>query len=160
MILSKTAEYGIRIILQLAVEGGDASYVPARELARRCGIPVHFLGKICHKLTRGGVLSSHKGPGGGVALATPPSQISLLSVIGALDELGPFERCVLGTPFCGDRPCPLHESWAGIKEQILCMLSDRNVEEIAAEIVEGRASLNEAAAVTVAAGSELTEGGT
>lgn len=139
VILSKAGEYGVRIALQLAVDGAAAGYVPVRELSRRCDVPVYFLGKICHRMTRAGILDSHKGPNGGVTLARAPRSITLLEVVEALDGLEVFKRCFLGLPFCGEEPCPVHDTWSEIKSGILAMLSTRTLEQVAADVVAGKA---------------------
>jgi Rrf2 family protein len=116
--------------------------VPVRELAEQCRIPVHFLGKICHRLTRGGILASYKGPNGGVALARPAEEIRLLQVVEAMDGLDGFGRCVLGLDACDDTlPCPLHATWCVIKLRMLDMLSGATLSDLALQLADGKAIL-------------------
>lgn len=141
MILSRTGEYGLQVALELAIRE-DNSYLPVRTLAERCGIPFHFLGKICHRLTRNGILVSYKGPNGGVALARDADEILLLQIVEALDGLEGFDRCVLGLDACNDEiPCPLHHSWKGIKDRIHKMLSAKTLRQLARELNTGKTRL-------------------
>ncbi len=111
MFLSRPSEYGIQIVLHLARNIPDG-FVPVRTLAEDCGIPFYFLGKICHRLTRGGILDSYKGPNGGVTLARPADEITLLQVVEALDGLDGFDGCLLGLAICdNDHPCPFQVQW-------------------------------------------------
>ena len=141
MILSRTGEYGVQIALHLALRG-NPGYVPVRTLAESSDIPFHFLGKICHRLTRAGILASYKGPNGGVSLARPASEITLFDVVRALDGAEVFERCVLGLSRCNDAaPCPLHHTWVGVRQRILQTISQATLSELATELAEGKAIL-------------------
>ena len=141
MILHKAGEYAIQISLHLAMEG-EGRYVPIRDLADRGRAPYHFLGKICQRMCQGGILRSSKGPRGGVALARPPREITLLQVLEAIDGLAGFDRCVLGLEPCSnERPCPVHPRWASIKEDIRAMLSEKRLRDLAAEVADGRSTL-------------------
>ena len=143
MILSRSGEYGLQIVLHLAAEG-QTGYVTVRELAGQLGIPFHFLGKICQRLTRQGVLVSYKGPNGGVAMAIAPDRITLLEVVKAIDGLAGWDRCVLGLDRCtGELPCPLHKPWRALKERILGMLSSKTVAQLARELSLGKTTLRQ-----------------
>ena len=153
MILSKPAEYGIQISLHLALRerGGESGFQPVRQLAQECGIPFHFLGKICYRLTRNGILASSKGPGGGVALARPAAEIAASDVVDALDGLDGFTRCVLGLDNCDDdAPCPMHDSWKIAKLQILEMFKQKSLAEMATELASGKLRHISTTAVDVA----------
>jgi Rrf2 family protein len=141
LILSKPAEYGIQIALHLALQErrGETGLQPVHELSRECGIPFHFLGKICYRLTRNGILVSNKGPRGGVALARPAAEIVAIDVLEALDGLDGFTRCVLGLDMCDDNaPCPMHHRWQAVKVQILEMFEQKSLAEMAVELASGK----------------------
>ena len=141
VILSKACEYAIRAVLLLATMD-RSHYVPVRRLAKELDISAHFLSKICHDLTQHGLLVSQKGPNGGVALGKPPEQIRLIDVVEAIDGLDSFQRCVLGLEPCGDEfPCPVHASWAKIKEQLHELLTKENIQTFAEELSAGVTTL-------------------
>jgi len=136
MILSKTTEYAIRALLYMVVTP-ERQYIPVKEISERQNISPSFLSKIVQRLTVTGILSSHKGPLGGVALGRPANQITLLDVVAAIDGLDQWDRCVIGLRECDEsNPCPLHREWVRIREQILQMFSRKNLEELAQEITE------------------------
>lgn len=75
-------------------------------------------------------------------LARPPEEIRLVAVVEAIDGWRDFQRCVLGLEPCGpESPCPLHDEWAGIKEALRRMFSEKTLRELAEELAEGRTSL-------------------
>jgi len=94
----------------------EDQHVRVREIAEDLKIPVPFLSKIVQTLSRQNLIQSHKGPGGGVMLATSSSKITLLQIVEVIDGFEVFEVCALGIPSCsGDFPCPLHETWGSIR---------------------------------------------
>jgi Rrf2 family protein len=137
MLLSKACEYGIRAVLHLTRQT-DATYVPIRTVSDALGIPYHFLAKVVQTLTQAGVLTSSRGPHGGIALARPGSRVTLEEVVLASDGAGIFTECVLGLPGCGERkPCPLHEQWAPARDRVHRMFSEASLAEMAERMGDG-----------------------
>jgi Rrf2 family protein len=105
--------------------GGSAS---AGQLAEHYGVPAAYLAKQLQALVRAGVLAATTGPRGGFRLARPPSDISLLDIVEAVDGgANPYEcreirqqgRGALPSADCR-RTCILaakmadaHEAWRG-----------------------------------------------
>ena len=70
MQLTMTGEYAVRAMMHVAsLPKGDRARIPS--ISREWDIPEKFLRKIIAKLTKGGLLRSHRGAGGGVSLAKP-----------------------------------------------------------------------------------------
>ena len=65
--------------------------VSARTISEREGIPISYLEHLLARLRGAGLIKSVRGPGGGFELAMIPGDISLLSIIRALD--GPVVLC-------------------------------------------------------------------
>ena len=60
---------------------------------------------------------------GGYQINAQKSQIYLYEIIGAIEGLDSYERCVLGFPECSDEnPCTLHKIWSnqqpGLKDMV------------------------------------------
>jgi Rrf2 family protein len=131
MLLSKACEYGIRAVLYLT-SGPNDTYVPIRSVSDALGIPYHFLAKVVQTLAQADVITSSRGPHGGIALARPASQITLKEIVLAIDGASIFTECVLGLPGCGERkPCPLHEQWATARDRIHRMFDHVSLAEMA-----------------------------
>jgi len=134
MLLSRSCEYGLRAALYLAGRQ-DRDFVPIRKISDALGTPYPFLAKIAQTLIGAGLLTSVRGPNGGVALARPSSEITLEDVVLALDGPAVFTECVLGLPGCGDRqPCPLHAEWARTRDQARRMFAAATLAETAERV--------------------------
>lgn len=111
-LLSQGAQYAISAIIALSKQP-EGSTVSAADLAKPLNCPAAYLSQILSKLKPSGIIKSQRGLKGGVYLARPPKNISLLEVIDAIDGTDFFENCFLGIEGCGEiEPCPFHEFWS------------------------------------------------
>lgn len=128
MLLSKSCEYGLRAMLYLSTLGSEEGreepdptqeYVSIETVSEALDIGFSFLTKVFQQLNEAGLLTSKRGPGGGVTLTRAPGDISLYEIVVAIDGEALFEECVLGLPGCGvAEPCPLHEHWTDERERM------------------------------------------
>ncbi|MCX6148320.1 MAG: Rrf2 family transcriptional regulator [Candidatus Kapabacteria bacterium] len=118
MFFTKTCNYGIQAMIYLALmEKGK--YVSIKIISEELSMSVHFLTKILQPLTAAGLLTSYKGPNGGVLLAKDSNKISLYDVVAVLDKPEKFTSCMMGLKHCGTgKPCPFHEEWAPIRDKM------------------------------------------
>jgi Rrf2 family protein len=124
VLLSRTSAYAVRAAVHLAQQGGD---MPTRvdDVAEALDVPRNYLSKILHQLARAGVLISERGPRGGFRLAARPEEISLAEIVEAVVSQPVNRRCLLGRPECSDaRPCPMHERWQPVADDITAFLRD------------------------------------
>jgi Rrf2 family protein len=136
-ILSKTSLHGIRASLFVASMGDAKEYVPIRQISSELGISFYFLTKILQKLTSHKIMVSYRGPNGGVALARPARDISLMDMIMAIDPDERFDDCILGLQGCGEAvPCPLHEKWGETRDQIKAMFENTNLADLGRKMKE------------------------
>ena len=82
--LSKKAKYALRALYYLSREHGKGPALIS-SIAEAERIPRKFLEVILLQLRGAGILESKKGKGGGYALAKPPGQITIGSVIRTID---------------------------------------------------------------------------
>ena len=99
MEISRRTDYGVRVIIDLAALPED-SRASTGDIAERQNIPAPFLAKIISQLSLSGLVSTYRGSGGGVSLARPASEISLLQVIEALDGPLRLNRCAIEPDAC------------------------------------------------------------
>ncbi len=129
MIYSQASEYGFRALTHLALHPGQP--IPAKEIAGAAAVPPHFLAKILQQLARAGMLKSYRGPTGGFLLARAPEEITLLDIVDVLEGITQYKRCAVGLADCSDEmPCPMHESWKALREQVLSYLRNRTVADL------------------------------
>jgi Rrf2 family protein len=106
MQLSRTVEYALHAILQLArsTSGGP---VPSSKLAAVGVMPERFLLQVLRLLVTHGLLRSTRGVDGGYTLARDPREITLLDVIEAVE--GPLS---IKPPSAVALPEP---TWSGLR---------------------------------------------
>jgi Rrf2 family protein len=81
-------------------------------LAGETGLSLPALEQVVHFLRLAGLAEVSRGRAAGIRLARPPSQVSLLEVVRAIDGTGLWARCILGLEECSDAvPCPAHPAW-------------------------------------------------
>ncbi|WP_201766423.1 RrF2 family transcriptional regulator [Litchfieldella anticariensis] len=90
--MSEGVEWGLHCCVTLAwLEAGTP--VPTARLAAQYELPPPYLSKCLQALVRGGILVSSAGKKGGVRLARPPTEISLLDVVLAIEGSDYAFRC-------------------------------------------------------------------
>jgi len=115
--LAKTTGYAIAAMSHLDPPGGRP--VGLRDIARRARVPYAYLAKRMPGLVAAGLVRSVRGKHGGVLLARPPEEITLLQVSEAVEACQWLGRCLLGLVTCSDeRACPVHNFWKDARQQI------------------------------------------
>jgi FeS assembly SUF system regulator len=149
--MSRITDYGIVLLTQLAADA-SAPAVPddgpadpreaspseaihnARELAARAGLPLPVVSKILKALTREGFLVSQRGARGGYALARRPEDISVASIIDALE--GPIALTECGTELHGacerESRCAVRQPWQQINREVRKTLERVRLSDLAA----------------------------
>ena len=131
-MVSQTGKYALRILGYLADHSG--SWVLGREVAAATGIPANYLGKILNQLRKAGYVVSQKGWGGGFMLATGKLRASIAGVVEAIDGRRPADKCVFELGRCNSKnPCPLHEHWQRVNEQLDTMLAQVTIGSLGRE---------------------------
>lgn len=105
-MLSQTAEYALRAVVELA-SGGNAART-AQDLAGKSQVPLDYLSKVLNSLARAGIVAGQRGRGGGFQTVRPASELTVLEVVTAVDPLKRIRTCPLGLTAHGENLCPLH----------------------------------------------------
>jgi Rrf2 family nitric oxide-sensitive transcriptional repressor len=128
-MFSQTVEYALRAVVHLAYCSPSAS--TTEQIAIATKVPQAYLSKVLQGLSRAGVVRSQRGIGGGVALALPPGQLTILDVVNAVDPIQRIHQCPLGLPSHGRTLCPLHKR----VDDALCMVEEAFRKTTLAEIL-------------------------
>lgn len=121
-MMTKTGTLAIRALMALA-ELPSGEYVGALQVAKQLNAPANYLSKLLQSLSRAGILESQKGSGGGFKLARSPEKVTLYEIIEPVEQIGRWERCIMGRATCSDsNPCALHHKWADISNRYLALL--------------------------------------
>jgi len=141
-IFSKTCEYALRAVFYIAHRTADGSKVGIKEIAGGIDSPEHFLAKILQDLSRKGIVKSAKGPHGGFYMDDITLKKRLSEVVKAVDGNNLLVGCAIGLGYCSEiNPCPLHNEFKGIREQIVEMLESTSIEHFNEELNLGTFSL-------------------
>src|SRR5688572_2899786 len=105
-MFSQTVEYALRAVVHLASEAPQARTTD--EIAAATRVPRAYLSKVLQSVSRGGIVHSQRGLGGGVTLAKPADQLTILEVVNAVEPVQRIQTCPLGLAAHGVNLCPLH----------------------------------------------------
>ena len=133
MIYTETGKYAIRALLYLS--DADNGTITANEIAEAETIPPYYLAKVLKDLSNVGILDSIRGRGGGFKLNRPASEITVLEILEAAENLQRrVEACVLGLDKCTDEaPCALHDYWKEFRETTLATLANLTLADLLSE---------------------------
>jgi Rrf2 family protein len=103
MMFSTKAEYGVRVMVELARRAGEnpdgaGSVIPLAEIAEHDGMPLAYLEHLVARLRKAGLIDSRRGSRGGYMLARPAEQITTAEIVEALEgSIAPIE-CISQGP--------------------------------------------------------------
>ncbi len=106
--LTKRGAYAVRAMIALArLESG--TLLSSRRIASEMNIPPRFLPQVMGDLTRAGLVEAQAGRAGGYHLAKDAKEITILSVVDAVEPENRRQTCVLRGGHCGpENPCEVH----------------------------------------------------
>jgi Rrf2 family protein len=137
-IFSKTCEYAMRSVFFIAHKTLNGNRVGIKEIAVGIDSPEHFLAKILQDLSRRGIVQSVKGPNGGFYLDEDNLNRPLSDIVEAVDGKEIFVGCGLGLKQCSEKnPCPLHNEFKAIREQITIMLYSTSIRDFNEDLLTG-----------------------
>ena len=84
MRLTSFTDYGLRMMMRMASAPGTA--FSTAEIAEEFGLSRHHLAKIMQRLSRGGLIETRRGGGGGAVLAKSPGEITIGAIVRLLEE--------------------------------------------------------------------------
>lgn len=130
MQITRQADYAVRAVLHLSRTGEQRTATST--IAEEQRIPPSFLAKIISQLSIAGLLHTSRGARGGVTLARPPQDVTLLEVIEAIDGPIQLNECVGDTSACAfDESCPLRPVWCEAQEDLVKRLKGTNFADMA-----------------------------
>ncbi|GAB4397297.1 MAG: Rrf2 family transcriptional regulator [Anaerolineales bacterium] len=132
MQITRQADYAIRAVLFITKLGTNERAATS-QIAKEQHIPPSFLAKIISQLSIAGLLQTSRGARGGVMLAKPAEEISLLDVVESIDGPIALNECVTDKDACGfGDDCPLRSIWCNAQEDLVNRLSATNFAQFAA----------------------------
>ena len=84
MIFTTKAEYGVRLLIQLGLQGGE-NPVSLKAVAEAESLPLAYLERIAALLKKAGLVQATRGAHGGYVLARPAEEITMDQAVLALE---------------------------------------------------------------------------
>ncbi len=143
MMFSTKAEYGVRVMVELARRAGGEP-VPLAEIAAHDGLPLAYLEHLVARLRKAGLVDSRRGSRGGYMLSRPATDITMAEVVAALEgSIAPIE-CISeaadGSIVCSresspDHVCPTKLLWTRVRMSIVSTLRETTLADLLREPV-------------------------
>ena len=142
-MFSKACEYGIKASIFIAINSYEGKRVSPKEIAEEINSPQAFTAKILQALVRHKVINSVKGAYGGFEVSKNElKHIKLSQIVKAIDGDNIYNGCGLGLEKCDENhPCPVHDKFKGVRDELKQMLENTSLEELALNIKSGASFL-------------------
>jgi Rrf2 family protein len=131
MRISKAADYSVRALIYIASRK-TAAPAGVAEIAAAMDAPKPFLVKILNNLARAGLVLSHRGASGGYTLAKPVKDVTLRTIVEAVD--GPIALNVCLNPGgCGrSGDCGIFAAWVDVQAKLLAVMESYTLADMSA----------------------------
>ncbi len=142
-MFSKACEYGIKASIYIALNSYKGRRVSLKEIAQEINSPEAFTAKILQALARNNIINSVKGAHGGFEINKEDIKNKTLSdIVTAIDGDHIYNGCGLGLDICDEmHPCPVHDKFKIVRNELKDMLENTNLEELALGIKSGKSFL-------------------
>lgn len=132
-MFSKSCEYGLRSVLYITQQSALGNKVGVKEISEAIHSPEAFTGKILQKLVKSEIVTSIKGRWGGFLIDEKTAKnTSISKIVEAIDGNEIYTDCGLGLTKCDAKnPCPLHDKFLAIRNDLKQMLEQNTVFDLA-----------------------------
>ena len=122
-LITRDTDYAIRALAFIAKQKQEI--IPVSQLVKCLKIPRPFLRKILQILNKQGLLSSHKGQGGGFRLLISPHRIFLLDLMEIFQGPVKLNECIFKKRVCPNiKTCKLKKKIDSIQRYVIAELKD------------------------------------
>ena len=143
MMFSTKAEYGVRVMVELARRAGGEP-IPLAEIAAHDGLPLAYLEHLVARLRKAGLVDSRRGSRGGYMLARPSSEITMAE--GSIAPIECISQAADGSIVCSresspDHVCPTKLLWTRVRFSIVNTLRETTLADLLAPAMPAAATL-------------------
>jgi Rrf2 family protein len=129
MCLSQTTGYAVYALSRVGGLRGEPRRI--RDIAEHAGLPKAYLARIVSQLAHHGIVHSKRGYRGGIVLALPAGEISLLQIVEAVEGKNWLGPCLLGLDQCGKGDaCPTQAMWQRFRGEITRVLGTTTLADV------------------------------
>lgn len=131
-VFKKETEYALRALVYIQLQNSKERRPGIAEIASEIETPQSFTAKILQRLVKQGFVESLKGINGGFFFNPTKEDLPLKKVIVSIEGDSLFRGCGFGLKHCDENnPCPLHFSYAPIREAINNLVSNETIQSLA-----------------------------
>ena len=143
MNFTTKSHYAVNALADLKNLSSQNNPVALRDIALRQGIDLTYLEQLFRKLRIAGIVKSVRGRNGGYVYASQPHDISIKSIMEAVEENLDATNCA-GTSSChsGQR-CNSHKLWDDLNNVVDQFLSDIFISDLAEKPSDPHIALKE-----------------
>ena len=130
MKISTKGRYALRLMLDIALTGGEAP-VSLRDVAQRQDISDKYLEQIITPLGRAGLVRSVRGAGGGYLLTRPPEEYTVGEILRLLEgSLVPVICAEAKSCCCRAEQCVTQEIWEEIAAAVSAVVDHTTLADL------------------------------
>ncbi len=119
MKFSTKTRYGIRTMLEIAIQAPEKGSVYQKDIAEKQGISVKYLDHIIHALKVAGLITNVKGKKSGYILTRKPEDITILDIHNAFEPGICVIDCLSQSIHCDrEKYCSARGFWGGLNNLI------------------------------------------
>jgi len=145
MQITRATDYAVRVMIYMATHPPNTR-LAVPDVARGIEAPESFVSKILQQLVQRGMVTSHRGSGGGFELAVDPEKVSLLDVVEMVEGPLQINVCLPGVESCDRKSwCGAHPIWAEAQAALKSVLAGATIASLARESAANLAGLEHGA---------------
>ena len=131
MRLTTKSKFAVTAIVDIAICSKNSSLpVSLISISQRHDISLTYLEQLFVKLRKSGIVKSYKGPNGGYLLALDSSDITILSIIKAVEDDIDARSCH-GTESChNSKKCLTHDLWDSLTNYMYSYLDNMSIIDV------------------------------
>ncbi len=134
-MFKKETEYALRALAYIKLQNLRGRRPGIAEIAMEIETPQSFTAKILQRMVKQGFVESLKGINGGFYFDTAKEDLPLKKVIVSIEGDSLFSGCGFGLKHCDENnPCPLHFSYAPIRDAIEKLVNDETIQSLAIKL--------------------------
>lgn len=137
-MFKKETEYALRALVYIQLQNTKGRRPGIAEIASEIETPQSFTAKILQRMVKQGFVESLKGINGGFFFDTSKEDLPLQKIIISIEGDALFNGCGFGLKKCDENnPCPLHESYAPIRNAIENLVTNETIQSLASKNADG-----------------------
>ncbi len=129
--ISDATALALHSMVHLAIDPEAQS--TTSEIADLFDVSKHHLAKVHQRLSKAGLIRSHRGPAGGVVLGKDPAEITLLEIYEVMEGSMLCKPCLFGKDRCPRADCVLGTLLPGLARQVRDYFATTTLEQLAKE---------------------------